>query len=252
MVPYHAAKNGFLLKHSVRYNHSIGPVPCPTAIPFTASDRVKLSIHLDGFVQFSGENTKRIVSGRHPETGEPKGIGIVFDHSIEGIRSGPLFAITIWGIEDFAEQKHPVGSCLEFSQEDIYSDRPLLCGGDQIAYAFEFFILDCSILRRERRFCSRGDFVRLELPRSDTTIIYRHDLRVIDLPGQSNFLGCLVSRISVTEQSPSGYQMSGPSFAPFGSDDFVTIRACYPAPDFGQFGPLSKSIDRGDTSQPRV
>lgn len=244
MVPYHAAKQGFLLKHSVRYDHPIGLVPCPTAIPFTATDRVKLSIHLDGFVQFSGENTKRIISGRHPETGEPKGIGLIFDHPINDIRSGPLFAITIWGSDDFAEQRKVNDSCLEFSADDVYYDRPLLCGGDQIGHAFEFFIFPNSMLRYERRIGPRGDFVRLELPRSDTLLTYRHDLRIINLPGQNHFLGCLVSRISVTEPSQSGYQMSGPSFAPFGSDDFVTIRAFYPAPNFGDDSPEAESIDR--------
>jgi hypothetical protein len=244
MVPYHAAKQGFLLKHSVRYHHSIGPVPLQTAIPFVASDRVKLSIHLDGFVQFSGEDATRIVSGRDAETGEPKGIGLVFDHAIDGIRSGPLFSITLWGVDQFAEQKKPNASCLEFCSEDVYTDRPLLCAGDQIAYAFEFFIFPKSMLQYERRSGPRGDYVRLQLPRSDTLIIYRHDLRIIDLPGQNNFLGCLASQIAVTEESPSGYQMSGPSFAPYGSDDFLTIRAFYPAPDFGDYGRNSKSIDR--------
>jgi len=248
MVPYHTAKQGLLLKHSLRYDHPIGRVPLQTAIPFTATDRVKLSIHLDGFVQFSGEDTKRILSGRDPETGEPKGIGLVFDHSIDDIRSGPLFGITIWGTDHFAHQKKPNGSCLEFCSDDVYSDRPLLCCGEQVAYVLEFFIFPNSILRYERRSGPRGDFVRLLLPRSDTLLIYRHDLRIIDLPGQDHFLGCLVSRISVTERSPSGYQMSGPSFAPAGSDDFVTIRAFYPGPDFGPDGPETQSIDRTEAS----
>ena len=250
MVPYHNAKQGFLLKHSVRYDHPMGLVRPQTAIPFIASDRVKLSIHLDGFVQFSGEDTKRIISGRDPVTGEPKGIGLVFDHPIDAIRSGPLFAVTLWGIDDFAEEKNPNSSCLEFCQEDIYSDRPLLAGGDQVAYALEFFIFPNSILRQERRTGPRGDFVRVQLPRSDTLLIYRHDLRIITLPGQRHFLGCLVSRISVTEQSPSGYQMSGPSFAPPGSDDFVMIRAFYPGQQFAEGNPRTVSIDRGEVTRP--
>jgi hypothetical protein len=244
MVPYHSAKQGFLLKHSVRYDHPVGLVPAKTAIPFTATDRVKLSIHLNGFVQFSGEDSNRIISGRDAMTGEPKGIGIVFDHSIDDIRSGPLFSITLWGIDDFAEQSILNKSCLEFTADDVYADRRLLCCGDKVAHILEFFILPNSILRRERRFGTRGDYVRLELPRSDTLLRYRHDLRVIDLPGQNHFLGCLVSRITIDEPSPSGYQMSGPSFAPPGSDDFVTIRAFYPPPDLGEGSPDAKSIDR--------
>jgi hypothetical protein len=249
MVPYHTAKQGFLLKHSVRYDHPIGLVPCPTAIPFSATDRVKLSIHLDGFVQFSGQDTKRIVSGRDSVTGQPKGIGLVFDHPIDNIRSGPLFGIILWGLHDFAEQKVANASCLEFALEDVYSDRPLLCGEEMDAYLLEFFIFPNRLLRNGRRCGPRGDFVRVELPRSDTLIAYRHDLRVIDLPGQRHFLGCLVSKASVAESSPSGYSMSGPSFAPPGSNDFVTIRANYPSPDFGEDPPDAESLDRSDSSQ---
>jgi len=155
--------------------------------------------------------------------------------------------MTLWGIQDFSEQKKSNASCIEFSADDIYNDRPLLCGEVQQAYLVEFFIFPIAMLRSEHRAGPRGDFVRAELPRSDTPIAYRHELRVVDLPGQKHFLGCLASIGSVSESSPSGYQMSGPSFAPAGSNDFVTIRAFYPAPDFGSDGPDAESLDRSES-----
>ncbi len=243
LVPYHSARRGFLLKHSNRYDHPIGLVPMRTAIPFEASDRVKLSIHLNGFVQFSGHDSSKIHAGRDPITGEPRGIGVVFDHPIE-ITSGPLFTTVVWGLDQFDIQGDPKGRCLEFTDEDVYRDRPLLCGLDQSAYLVEFFMFRKSHFESDRRSGPRGEIAMMELPRSDTLIAYRHELRVNDLPGQPHFLGCLVSIGSTNATSPSGYTMSGPAFAPYGSDDFVTVSAHYPAPDYGQEAPESTSLDR--------
>ena|ERR1700693_3838109 len=66
LAPYHAAKEGFLCKIAVpeelRGRFSL---PAPAEIHrYSAADRVKLSFHLDGFIQFSGENPSTIRSGR--------------------------------------------------------------------------------------------------------------------------------------------------------------------------------------------
>jgi hypothetical protein len=59
--------------------HALTPgvsfVPADELVSFTVEDRAKLSYHTDGFVQFSSENPGRIISGRDPSTGEPKGPG---------------------------------------------------------------------------------------------------------------------------------------------------------------------------------
>jgi hypothetical protein len=57
MAPYHQARKGFLAKHPVDYSR-IGDTELPLTelTAYTAEDWVKLSVHKDGFVQFSGED----------------------------------------------------------------------------------------------------------------------------------------------------------------------------------------------------
>jgi hypothetical protein len=58
LVPYHKARSGFLLKVPIDSDvHAPGEhdIRLDDAMSFTAEDRVKLSYHVDGFAQFSGE-----------------------------------------------------------------------------------------------------------------------------------------------------------------------------------------------------
>src|SRR3712207_1528938 len=66
LVPYHEARRGHLLKYPVDYQIGQMERPFEDATQYSAEDRVNLSLHPDGFVQFSGEN---------PGTSEPRGLG---------------------------------------------------------------------------------------------------------------------------------------------------------------------------------
>jgi hypothetical protein len=105
LVPYHKAKSGFLYKLPVDPKTDLGPgerwVPYAECVGFTARDRVKLSYHTDGFAQFSGETPGKIISGRDPATGEPKGLGLFTRPLTSPIRTGPSVGVTIFGIDDF-------------------------------------------------------------------------------------------------------------------------------------------------------
>jgi hypothetical protein len=72
LVPYHAASEGWRYKHEVDYSKHKQTTHRSGMQHFVADDRVQLSHHWDGFVQFSGENPQKITSGRDPLTGEPK------------------------------------------------------------------------------------------------------------------------------------------------------------------------------------
>jgi hypothetical protein len=76
-VPYHAAKEGWITEHPMHYDglnvHTVMPHEMKH---FMASDRVKLSIHLDGFVQFSRGNQQPIRSGYDKATQTVKGAGL--------------------------------------------------------------------------------------------------------------------------------------------------------------------------------
>src|ERR1700678_798174 len=80
LVPYHKARSGFLFKMPIDPSvHAPGlhNIRLDDLVSFTADDRVKLSYHVDGFAQFSGERPGRITSGRDPNTGEAKGLGLI-------------------------------------------------------------------------------------------------------------------------------------------------------------------------------
>lgn len=78
-----------------------------------------MSFHPDGFVQFSGENAARILSGRDTG-GEPKGLGVMFNPLFNPIRSGPTFGVSAWGLEEFDELEPSRDHVITFSQEEMY------------------------------------------------------------------------------------------------------------------------------------
>jgi hypothetical protein len=100
LTPYHTAGRGYLMKHPVDYaTREMQIARADLVTEYSAEDRVKLSIHPDGFVQFSGQDQGKIESGRDPETGEPKGLAIFTRHPpiSEPIETGPTFGVACWG-----------------------------------------------------------------------------------------------------------------------------------------------------------
>lgn len=104
LTPYHAARSGYLFKLPMDLR-KLGErvIPWNEAIAFTAEDRVKLSYHIDGFAQFSSETPGKIISGRDPKNGEPKGLGLLVRSLSSPSVSGPSVGVTAWGLEDFEE-----------------------------------------------------------------------------------------------------------------------------------------------------
>ncbi len=86
---------------------------------FTAENRVKLTYHVDGFTQFSSENARTIKSGRDPNTGEPKGLGLMAAPFSRPSSSGPSVGISVWGLEDF-EVADPREELILFEPSDFY------------------------------------------------------------------------------------------------------------------------------------
>jgi hypothetical protein len=139
LAPYHAAKQGFVTKTMVDYSKTQHQVQLETTERFAASDRVKLSYHPDGFVQFSGENTGRIVSGRDAVTGEPKGLGFMTNPLSSPVLTGPSFGISCWGLDDFQVQKgKPHGDLITFDEDDfVYEHCDESTWG---SYGISFFV----------------------------------------------------------------------------------------------------------------
>jgi hypothetical protein len=123
LTPYHKARSGFLFKqainpgmfdkagaHLVKWTHCAG---------FTAENRTKLSYHVDGFAQFSSENQGTIISGRDPNTGEPKGLGVMARAFSKPSTSGPSVGIGVWGLQDFEETDQDK-KLIVFEPSDFY------------------------------------------------------------------------------------------------------------------------------------
>ncbi len=72
LAPYHAERQGWLTKFQVNYDQKHMQIALGKMEHFTADDRVKLSHHTDGFVQFSGEVAGKIRSGRTQTRANPR------------------------------------------------------------------------------------------------------------------------------------------------------------------------------------
>ncbi|MGH8335526.1 MAG: hypothetical protein ACRETL_01575 [Gammaproteobacteria bacterium] len=123
LTPYHQARSGFLFKHLMDLQtQGQRKIPWGECVTFTAEDRVKLTYHVDGFAQFSGENPGNIISGRDPKTGEPKGLGLL-THSLKTpIVSGGSVSVTVWGLEEF-ETAEEAEEAIIFEPGDFYYRR---------------------------------------------------------------------------------------------------------------------------------
>ena len=182
---------------------------------FTADDRVKLSFHNDGFVQFSGVSPATIKSGRDPVTGEPKGLGLFISPLNQPIISGQTFGMTLWGICDFdvvdsrkvkgLEIFHESDFIYQYCTEESWKSLPVAKQG----YAVEAFVFPTALLVGAYK--ERGSWnVTLYRPK------FKHvnkfiKFRVVQLADQNIFLGIMVSRIEVRFPSYSGYSLSSPS-----------------------------------------
>jgi len=143
LVPYHSARNGYLFKTNIpdpapgkilvlqrtqegfEYKLNISERTVQIGQPsesdrYSADDRVKLSFHPDGFVQFSGENPGKILSGRD-EAGEPKGLGLMTRKPMDNpIASGPTFAIVFWGVSEFEELNNADPDVIKIALSELY------------------------------------------------------------------------------------------------------------------------------------
>lgn len=239
LAPYHVERQGFLIKHEVDYTSKEMLIPRSEWIEYSADDRVKLSFHPDGFVQFSGENPRRILSGRDEATGEPKGLGLVMQHPLyEPITTGPTFGMVVWGLSDFAAAKpEDYQGGLVFSDRDFHNKdhylRPWIRAKSREnpykdpAYNIEAFVLPRRLLSQVQIGRPGESVVRIFHP-SYQWRGGQIDLRVVDLPGQPVFLGLMVSRTEHEWASDSGFSLHSPS------DMKHALAAVYPAPAFDE------------------
>ncbi len=221
LAPYHSARAGYLAKIPVDYSQRKMKISRAQMIEYSATDRVKLSYHLDGFVHFSSENPGKIFSGRDPETGIPKGMGIVINKLTNPIRTGPTFGITVWGLDDFDTLRaRDEKDAQIFTADDLYHGVWDHAGWN--AYQISAFILTpedwAGVRMRE------GKYILTRASPAYDAHYAVLELRVVPLGDQPVFLGILANRQTVEFKSLSGFVLGGPS------DMKYALMAMYPPP----------------------
>jgi hypothetical protein len=241
LVPYHTARKGYLAKYSVDYRKKQMMIHRSECIEYAAEDRVKLSFHKDGFVQFSGEQPGKIVSGRNQETGEPKGLGVLLEHPLfRPIMSGPTFGLSVWGLQDFESiQGSPSQDTTIFTEEDYYYRG---CTPDSWnAYLLETFIFPkhywAGTRNRDGRFKLSLAFNAFE---ASGAVL---DFTVIPVASQPILLGLMVSRFRHKFPSSSGFSLTSPSDRKQGEPIANSLMAIYP--DFMEDTP-TQTLDYQD------
>jgi hypothetical protein len=210
LVPYHKAKSGFLYKLPVDPKTDLGPgersVPYSECVGFTARDRAKLSYHTDGFAQFSSETPGKIISGRDPATGEPKGLGLFTRSLTSPIRTGPSVGVTIFGIDDF-EAVTGRDDPLIFEPSDFYyrGTTPEEANAWILSiYAFPIGVTP------PVRFRNGNPVLEAALEGLNPPWVSVVELKVVHLPAERVFLGLLLNHYKTSEGPKSGWMINGP------------------------------------------
>jgi hypothetical protein len=249
IAPYHKSRSGFLYKLPVNLKTMLMAgsyvVPLGDVVGFTADDRVKLSYHTDGFAQFSGETAGRIVSGRDPDTGEPKGLGLFAPPLTKPIWSGPSVGLTVWGIDEFEESKEKDTPLILFEPNEVYyrGCTPEEANGWMVAiYAFPINVVPPA------RFDHGSMVIDVALAES---VSYRNaavvQLKVIHLRKEKIFLGVLVNRLVTDFPSKSGWYLHGPGDYREDRSGHV-LMGTYPREMINREG--QKSLDRTPPGSP--
>jgi len=110
---------------------------------------VKLSLHGDGFVQFSRAGTTGILSGRDPTTGKIRGFGLHSFSPMDPSRTGPMFSMSAWGLSEYETVDRGARGTLTVDERSFYYEQPNRTG--QNAYVLEFWPLPRWALPHARR-----------------------------------------------------------------------------------------------------
>ena len=246
MAPYHKARSGALFKLPVDPKHALTAgvwfVPGVDLVSFTVEDRAKLSYHTDGFVQFSSENPGKIISGRDPASGEPKGLGVLSHPLTQPIWTGPSATVTAWGLDDF-ELADDRKNLIVFEPDEIYYRA---CTRDQkIAFEVEVYPFPVNVVPPVR--------FRNGHPVMDTTVHGLNgaiaavvSMKVIHLPEERVFLGVYVNAMPNLFPAPSGWILGGAGSWGRDRPGFV-LKGVYPRDLFHQAH--QGSLDRSPSNE---
>lgn len=173
--------------------------------------RIKLSIHQDGFVQFSGDGVR---SGREKMTGKAKGLGVVSKPLMTPISTGSTFSVTFWGLDCF-ERMNNIKSRkdvkdIKFSPKEQYVFANL---SKKLVERTNGYIISGYVFPLQMShyiyFDELGAKITVPIPDEGNAVM---TLRVITFPHSDVFLGLLLRETWVGDESlpPSGFMVGGP------------------------------------------
>jgi len=235
VTPYHCANSCFLMKSPVDYSKEEMTIPFENCVTYEATSRAKLSIHFGGFAQFSGEDSRKIISGKDSTTGEPRGLGIENGGPFD-IRSDPVALVGIWGLEDFKEAKSSGPVINLYESQSITRQYNSPCMQE---FMIEIWMIPENFRRLIFDYLGKR-MIRLELPQF-SQLAFPQNLLVVPLPGLSHFLGLQLIRCRGTKTLPdssdglaeypkSGFTLSGPSVEDK-NGQFWGLQGFYPRPE---------------------
>jgi hypothetical protein len=225
LTPYHQAQSGYLAKMPMPVG--VGPhfINWSEGVTFTAENRVKLSYHADGFAQFSGETSSKIISGIDHVTGKPKGLAVRSNPLAKPTWSGAVVSITVWGIEEYLTCKERDRGMTIYEPEECYYRS---CSPDEA----DGWVLTFHTFSKRPplpiRFRNRIPFLQVQAENSPSNPLgFIVEYRVIDLPGPV-ILGLNLNRVVAKVIPKSGWVLNGPSDA--GANDKIRygLTAIYP------------------------
>ncbi|WP_166831601.1 DUF3606 domain-containing protein [Thalassoroseus pseudoceratinae] len=226
-VPYHPEKQGLIIELPLDYSKDEFLVPLENSTCYTVTDTVKLSFHMNGFVQFSRGGEKPIVSGYNSQLDVVKGAGLKAPDAVS-VTTGPLLGIVIQGLEKFTRLNKKDAEV--FKPTDMWH-HPKFSTPEDTAYHLEVFMFPKSEISSSRTIDGRR-ILRKNLP-FWSTLIFPFDLRVVELPNRPFFLGVILSHMRPDSTGLSGYKLCGPSCGG-PSEQKKSIQAIYPRPPFAE------------------
>jgi hypothetical protein len=223
-VPYHTEKHGIILELPLQYDKTEFVVPFSDMKLYSVSDTVKLSFHMNGFVQFSRGGQKQIVSGYNQDLNLVKGAGLHAPDPVI-VTSGPICGVIAQGLHGFRLRKNEKAEL--FESKDFWY-HPKFSGPHDTAYNLEVFMLSRQVANSSR-IVDGNQIATLRLP-FNSPIYFEFDIRIIELPNRPYVLGAILSRMTTDDAVDSGYKLAGPGCGDPESGVKKSIMAHYPRP----------------------
>jgi len=209
IAPYHKARSGVLFKLPVDPKKALAPGEWQSSwaesVAFTVEDRAKLSYHTDGFIQFSSESPGRIISGREPSTGEPKGLGLMTHPLTSPIWTGASASVTAWGLEEFdvAEESKDL---MVFEPNEVYFRG---CTPDEAtAWRVEIYPFPIDVVPPVR-FDKGNAYFDMTVQPMNGALAAVVQMKVIHLSQEKVFLGIYINAFIGHFPSSSGWVLGG-------------------------------------------